>query len=123
MIRQRVAEKYGNCVKGLNNPWDNLFACAKQDKLSAKFQCDIVPNWHFDSDGVSIERIVPLYQFSQDIQRYENMKHILGLYRLTFGQPRQEELAEALDCSLTSDEIDRLLIDLCPMRKKRKIDV
>lgn len=119
VIRQRVAEKYGSCIEGLNNPWDSLFAYAKQDKLSAKFQCDIVPNWHFDSNGVSIERIVPLYQFSQDIQRYENMKHILGLYRLTFGQPRQEELAEALDCSLTSDEIDKLLIDLCPIRHKK----
>ena len=119
VIRQRVAEKYGNNVEGLNNPWDSLFAYAEQDKMSAKFQCDIVPNWHFDSNGVSIERIVPLYQFSQDIQRYENMKHILGLYRLTFGQPRQEELAEALDCSLTSDEIDKLLIDLCPIRHKK----
>ena len=120
VIRQRVAEKYGKTLDGLNNPWDSLFDQAEQDKGNAKFACDIVPSWHFDSDGVNIERIVPLYQFSQDIQRYENMKHILGLYRLTFGQPRQEELAEALDCSLTPEEIDKLLIDLCPIRRNQK---
>lgn len=119
VIRQRVAEKYGEKIQGFSNPWESLFAFAEQDKTSAKFQCDIVPNWHFDFDGVSIERIVLLYQFSQDILRYENMKHILGLYRLTFGQPRQEELAEALDCSLTPEEMDKLLIDLCPMKRKR----
>ena len=119
VIRQRVAEKYGIVVQGLDNPWENLFDQAEKDKVYAKFQCDIVPNWHFDSNGVSIERIVPLYQFSQDIQRYEIMKHILGLYRLTFGQPRQEELAEALDCSLTSEEKDKIVIDLCPMKQKK----
>ena len=48
------------------------------------------------------------------------MKHVLGLYRLTFGQPRQEELAEALDCSLTPEEMDKLLIDLCPMKRKKQ---
>lgn len=119
VIRQRVADKYGKTVAGLNNPWDCLFDKAEQDKANAKFPCDIVPSWHFDADGVSVERIVPLYQFSQDIQRYENMKRILGLYRLTFGQPRQEELAEALDCSLTPEEEDNLLIDLCPLKHKR----
>ena len=73
-----------------------------------------------NSDGVSIERIVPLYQFSQDITRYSEMIKILGLYRLTFGQPRQEELAEALESVLTPDETDKLLIDLCPLRRIKK---
>lgn len=119
VIRQRVAEKYRDEISKYDNPWEELFEIARQDKLRAKFPCDIVPNWHFDSDGVSIERVVPLYEFSQDIQRYEKMLHVLGLYRLTFGQPRQEELAEALDCALTPEEIDKLLIDLCPMRRER----
>ena len=93
---------------------------ASKDKELAKFPCDIVPGWHFDSDGVYIERIVPLYQFSQDITRYSEMMKILGLYRLTFGQPRQEELAEALESVLTPDETDKLLIDLCPLRRIKK---
>ena len=117
VIRQRIADKYHTELSGTGKPWEELFEKAKQDKKLAKFSCDIVPEWHFDSDGVCIERIVPLYQFSQDIQRYANMRKILGLYRLTFGQPRQEELAEALDNALTQDEAEKLLIDLCPLKK------
>ena len=117
VIRQRVADKYVSELSGNGKPWDELFVKAKQDKEIAKFPCDIVPGWHFDFDGVSIERIVPLYQFSQDIQRYADMRKILGLYRLTFGQPRQEELAEALDDALTPEEAEKLLIDLCPLKR------
>lgn len=117
VIRQRVADKYASMINGEEKPWEKLFELASKDKELAKFPCDIVPGWHFDSDGVSIERIVPLYQFSQDITRYSEMLKILGLYRLTFGQPRQEELAEALESALTSDETEKLLIDLCPLRR------
>ena len=120
VIRQRVADKYITQIAGVEKPWDKLFELAKKDKELAKFPCDIVPGWHFDSDGVSIERIVPLYQFSQDIGRYTDMLKILGLYRLTFGQPRQEELAEALDSVLTPEETEKLLIDLCPLRHIHK---
>jgi hypothetical protein len=120
VIRQRVARKYGATVGGELQPWDALFEQAKADKEMAKFPCDIVPNWHFDAGDVAIERIVPLYQFSQDIQRYFSMLRVLGLYRLTFGQPRQEELAEALDCALTEEELNQLMIDLCPMRRQSK---
>jgi len=122
VIRQRVANKYGNEKFNTKDPWNELFERAKADKTEAKFPCDIVPNWHFDADDVGIERIVPIYQFSQDVQRYADMLHVLGLYRLTFGQPRQEELAEALDCCLTDKELDKLMIDLCPMRRKKNIN-
>ena len=118
VIRQRIAEKYRGEVVGEKNPWKKMFELAKQDKFNAKFPCDIVPHWHFDSNSVSIERVVPLYQYSEDIQRYKKMIRIQGLYRLTFGQPRQVELAEALDCDLSQEEKDRILIDLCPMKKK-----
>lgn len=117
VVRQRVAEKYHADVANTNKLWDTLFELAKKDKGHAKFPCDLVPNWHFESKGVSIERVVPLYKFSQDIQRYEKMLHVLGLYRLTFGQPRQEELVEALNCEISAEELDKLLIDLCPMRR------
>ena len=120
VIRQRVAEQYSQDLKDIDNPWERLFELSQKDKFLAKYPCDIVPNWHFDKEGVSIERIVPLYQFSQDIQRYKQMLHVLGLYRLTFGQPRQEELVKALDCVLSPEEIEKLLIDLCPIKRKVK---
>lgn len=45
---------------------------------------------------VKIERIVPMYPLSQDRLRYNRLIKILSLYRLTLGQPRQEELIEII---------------------------
>lgn len=123
VIRQRVADSYKKRLseEPKQQPWDAIFEYAKEAKHYAKFKCDIVPNWHFDtndSHAVKIERIVPLHKFSDEIERYLSMKRVLGLYRLTFGQPRQEELVEALgDVSLDKD---RLLIDLCPLKRRRQ---
>jgi hypothetical protein len=60
-----------------------------------------------------------LYPFSKDIQKYKLLTETLTYYRLTFGQPRQEELIETLfQSGLTSEEIQKLrkhiLIDLSP---------
>ncbi len=49
------------------------------------------------------------------------MKDDLAIYRLTFGQPRQEDLAELLKkrgVHLDNDEIDRLRLDLRPPRSR-----
>ena len=120
VIRQRVADQYSSHLpENIYDPWTQLFELAKQARQKARFDCAIVPDWHFESDSateVSIERIVPLYQFSQDIGRYNEMLKILGLYRLTFGQPRQEELAVALDETLNDEQKQRLLINLCPLK-------
>lgn len=63
-----------------------------------------------------IERIVPQYPMSNDVQRYRRLIEILSLYRLTMGQPRQEELLQMLETSrLTQEQIDRLLFDLSPI--------
>jgi len=63
---------------------------------------------------------VPLYPFSRDIEKFRNLIKILAFYRLTFGQPRQEELVEALHESGFSDEVikklDDLIINLSPIR-------
>lgn len=122
VIRQRVADVYKDQIpRDCNKPWEEMFSLAKKNK--DKNKCDIVPDWHFDSNGgnaVAVERIVPLYRFSKDVQRYENMSHVLGLYKLAFGQPRQEDLVEALGCDLTDDEKKALLIDMCPLHHSNK---
>lgn len=122
IIRQRVADKYKEGLNDDERPWEKLFELAKKDKVESKFPCDIIPNWHFDFNDDCIERMVPMYQFSQDIQKFMAMKKILGLYRLTFGQPRQEELIDALNCHLSSEETEKMLIDLCPMKHQCKME-
>lgn len=79
----------------------------------------MIPFWHLNyKNRIDIERNVPLYPFSKDIKKYENLLKTLAVYRLTFGQPRQEELVSALNKSLTEQEIEiirkNLIIDLSP---------
>lgn len=67
---------------------------------------------------VRIERIVPMYPFSRDINAYERLIKILSLYRLTLGQARQEELLEYIftNCEDT-DDMKKLFINLSPFYK------
>lgn len=124
VIRQRTADQYKKQLEFTSdNPWDEVFEKAKENRNTTDFKCDIIPNWIFNSNNknaVSIERVVPLIQYSQDIQRYESMLHVLGLYRLTFGQPRQEELMSGLNCNLKSEQINKMILNLCPLKRKGK---
>ncbi len=86
----------------------------------------MVPFWylplndiHFkDIKAEKIERIVPMYPMSEDESRYGRLIKVLSLYRLTMGQPRQEELLQMLDGKISPEQIKRLLFDLCPFSRK-----
>jgi hypothetical protein len=78
---------------------------------------DLVPCWclpDLDGDSIKIERIVPMYPFSQDKLRYDRIIKILSLYRLTLGQPRQEELISILDKKLSQGQDEDLFMNLSP---------
>lgn len=93
------------------NPWSELFAVAEEASRESRV-CEMVPFWHVDG-GAKIERFVPIHLLSKDAVRYNQLKETLALYRLTFGQPRQEELVEALRShGLTLEEINQLRKDL-----------
>lgn len=105
--------------------WSALFECGKE--LNAEDLSGIKPYWYLDSKNneeksTMIERFVPIHKYSKDQSKYEQLKATLGLYRLTFGQPRQEELIEAFkESHLTTEEIETLrktlLINLSPLKK------
>jgi hypothetical protein len=124
VIRLNVADKYKNQLE-INdiNCWDNLFEkAANSEKLDSKFPCDLIPSWHLETeDNLKISRIVPLYPFSKDIEKYQNMLRVLAYYRFTFGQPRQDELIEILEDANDTTLLDELLINLSPMYFKHKI--
>ena len=67
---------------------------------------DIVPYWVFDEGQAKIERRIPLLPFSKEVQKLELLKRGLALYRLVFGQPRQEELIAFLAANLGEDAIN-----------------
>ena len=89
--------------------------------------CDLVPYWSIPQDMLNaidgsemeaIESIVPLYPLSMDYDKYRHMESVLRLYRLTMGQPRQEELLELFK-DMTKEDIDQLLFNLSPIKRKK----
>lgn len=124
VIRLNLADKYKHLIRftdGRNEVWKELFGMACREKEDAHFPCDLVPFWHTESKSdIKIERYVPLYPFSRDLEKYRNLIRILTFYRLTFGQPRQGELIDALHGMGFGEEeikqLDELIINLTPIR-------
>ena len=117
-VRQNIAKRYRNEFS-----WNDIFARASKD-LKGEYP-DLVPYWclpDLDGESVKIERIVPMYPFSQDKLRYDRIIKILSLYRLTLGQPRQEELISILDKKLAEGADERLFMNLSPFYHEEKAD-
>jgi len=120
VIRQNIVIKYKSELTGLGyNVWEELFNIAK--KKEGKNKPDLVPFWHVEADkedGVYIERIIPILPYSKDVLKLNNLLVTLTLYRLTLGQPRQEELVETLYDGLDEEQLEELrknfMINLSP---------
>ena len=63
---------------------------------------DLIPYWIYEGP-VRVERRVPILPFSREVRRLEWLKYSLTVYRLAFGQPRQEDLLEYLQSLLGTD--------------------
>lgn len=122
-VRKNVAARYGHEVMsdGSEDPWGVLFELA--ESMRADHETDLVPYWLFGRPGGAvIERHVPNLPLSRDVGRHQALKRSLALYRLAFGQARQDELVEYL-ASLGDDlggvEMAQLSIDLAPHPTQR----
>ncbi len=122
-VRRNVAKLYSDVFS-----WGEMFSKAKAELKGT--DSEMVPYWCLPVGKLSdeqkesleyIERIVPLYPLSRDRYRYERLVKVLSLYRMTLGQPRQEELLELLkDMKLDEKQLDELTIDLCPFNKNEQ---
>jgi hypothetical protein len=118
-IRRNVATRWGRqaLADGAEDPWAAAFELACTDRSAE--DCDLVPFWVYPCDGgVSVERHVPAYPLSKDALRLERLRKALVLYRMVFGQARQEELLGFLQQRVPEAELldlaARLRIDLTP---------
>ena len=76
---------------------------------------DLVPFWIYPLEGgAKIERHVPALPLSRDRERMEQLQKSLVVYRMVFGQSRQEDLAAFLMSRLGKEDMDKLRIDLSP---------
>src|SRR5262249_21301886 len=68
---------------------------------------EFAPEWVYPGPA-KIERHVTPYPLSVDRTRLSRVKEDLALYRLTFGQPRQEGMLELLRHRGVADQPNRL---------------
>lgn len=93
-VRRNVSKAYG--LGGLatgawHDPWDRLFSRAADDRPAG--MSELMPYWLFETEGGwSVERRVPLLPLSREVAKLQRLKEMLAIYRLAFGQPRQEDL-------------------------------
>lgn len=105
-VRKNVAATHGRHaqVVGGGNPWPTLFELAAAERGT---RSEIFPDWVYPGPA-SIQRLVPLLPMSRGTQHYRRLLKTLGAYRLTLGQPRQEELIAYVG------ERAELALDLAP---------
>ncbi|KGN37506.1 DEAD/DEAH box helicase [Knoellia subterranea] len=114
-IRRNVAHKHADAVRSApgRDPWETAFALATD--LTEKYG-DFAPNWVYPGPA-RIERHVAPFALSSDGPRYEQTKRDVAMYRLTFGQPRQEDMLALLRQRAASGadlHRDSYRIDLTP---------
>ena len=114
-VRRNVGEEFRNEILDSDSaePWGQAF------ELAAEHGDDsgLVPYWVYDRGPHRILRYVPTLPSSRDIQRLERLDRMLAAYRLTFGQPRQDELLAILaGRNLDLEDVEELLVNLSPGR-------
>lgn len=120
-VRKNVGHRHGDAAlsSGARSLWLAAFTMAEQERDGSGSLGDLgefAPWWIYDGPA-RIERIVPHYPLSRDESRYRRLVRNLALYRLTLGQPRQEDLLELLQRDGAADG-DRATIDLSPPARR-----
>ncbi len=124
-IRKNIAQKLGGRVSeqvraGIargqpQNPWVLAYALADD-----QFDDDggRIPHWVFTGGDARIQRYSPVLPLSRDSARINSLRQALTVYRLVFGQPRQDDLLEFILREVPEDRRDALAaaltIDLSP---------
>ncbi|MCX5829132.1 MAG: helicase-related protein [Deltaproteobacteria bacterium] len=113
-VRKNLASFYGiNKARTAkdNDPWEALFDKGRQDRTENV--TDLVPYWVYPLEGgAKIERHVPALPLSRDHERLFALRRSLVVYRMVFGQARQEDLVEYLLSRFPESEVHRITKEL-----------
>ena len=97
------------------NPWNLAYQFAEDE-----FAGDggLVPHWVFTDGDARIQRHSPVLPLSKDADRVIALRRSLAVYRMVFGQPRQDDLLEFILREVPEDRRDSLAealtVDLSP---------
>lgn len=119
-VRKNLARRYGRAgTAGESDPWDALFRRGVEDRpVDAN---DLVPFWVYPAKGdasmadmvlAKIERHVPMLPLSRETEHLPQLRRSLAVYRMVFGQPRQEDLLAHLIAQVGPEHAAQLLDDL-----------
>lgn len=117
-VRKNVARAaHEGITAGGVDPWEQMFEYVR--KRRPVWSSDLVPYWIFEPPGATkIERRVFAMPLSKDDQRLQRLKASLAIYRMVFGQPRQDDLMEYLmrnfDEAQAAQIVKSWRIDLAP---------
>jgi hypothetical protein len=82
------------------NPWTSAFREIElHPDPEHRFMHGLYPHWIYKprkGKAQMIQRHLMFYAGSRDVVRYKALKESLSVYRLVFGQPRQQEFVETL---------------------------
>ena len=95
-VRLNLAERQAAVVRGKSvapdDPWAFMF---EQARSEVAVGTELIPYWIYEG-SVRVERRVPMLPFSREVTRLVWLKRSLTVYRLAFGQPRQDDLLDYL---------------------------
>ncbi len=112
-VRRNLAHRHGPAMLRASDPWQKAYKLGEDEQARLG---EFAPHWVYPGPA-RIERHLSPYPLSVDVARLERLKTDLALYRLTFGQPRQEDMLELLrrrGVQADPERLAELRIDLSP---------
>ena len=97
------------------SPWERAYQLADEE-----YERDggLVPHWVFTEGCARIQRHSPVLPMSRDVDRVDVLRRSLAVYRMVFGQPRQDDLMEFILREVpderTESLVSALTVDLNP---------
>lgn len=119
-VRKNLAAAYGSEAlrQAGSDAWESAFALGSASR--PQHENDLVPYWLFPGDA-QIERHVPALPFSREVDRLHDLRRALAIYRMVFGQSRQEDLIAYLLAQVPENEcpaiVQELQMDLSPSNR------
>ncbi len=116
-VRKNVAAAHGPeaLADARGDVWERLFALAVEH--DGQDSHGLVPYWLYPGNA-AIERHVPALPLSREVIQLDALKRSLAVYRMVFGQPRQDDLMayllDRLGEESLADLASLLHIDLSP---------
>jgi hypothetical protein len=112
-VRKNVAAKHQHAAiaDGVRDPWESVFAAAREEAKSEGLD-EITPYWVYTIEGgAQIQRHVLANPLSSETARLDSLLRMVTAYRLTIGQPRQQDLADQIG---DPNEFKWMALDLAP---------